>query len=201
MMMILVLIIAVCTSTSTVAGVCTSNIPTTGSSAVELAFYSNPSGGTLGADCPVSCAGTPIKRQFYAVVVPAAGGGSSTYASNPCLQWPGNSGENSMKSGTCSTGSQSYTYDQWTNCDCSGAVGSHKEVFVSKCVVDKPPTLCVKILDFTACGGSTTSNSSSASSSSSTAGSTAPSSSSAGGVSSIIVPLLFLTFSILWWMV
>ena len=69
----------------------------------------------------------------------------------PCKQWPGNSGENAMRHGTCNSAAGTFSYDQWTNCDCSGPVGTSKTVYTSKCVVDVPSSLCAQIVDFTAC--------------------------------------------------
>eukprot|EP01001_Neometanema_parovale_P010977 NODE_7219_length_782_cov_144.918058_g6979_i0.p2 GENE.NODE_7219_length_782_cov_144.918058_g6979_i0~~NODE_7219_length_782_cov_144.918058_g6979_i0.p2 ORF type:complete len:170 (+),score=37.22 NODE_7219_length_782_cov_144.918058_g6979_i0:61-570(+) len=121
---------------------CVADIPTTGTNAVQLSFYANPAGGKLHDTCPSSCDGTPIKQQWYAIA-------DST---NKCYQWPGNAGENAMKSGTCGANKDSYTYDQWTNCNCSGQVGNSKTVYTTKCVVDMPTSICSKITDITACG-------------------------------------------------
>ena len=84
--------------TTAVLAVCSSTIPTSGDtfgkdSAVQLSFWQNPGGGSFGADCPTSCTGTPIKQQWYAIKNDV----------DTCYQWPGHSGENSMKSGTCHT--------------------------------------------------------------------------------------------------
>ena len=125
------------------AGTCGSTIPMQqGPLTVKLAFYSNSGGGHEGDVCPTACtAGTEVKEQYYAVFNATAGG------SPACREWPGNSGKNSMKEGTCDLVAQSFSYDQWTNCECSGSVGSHKTVYMTKCVVDKPATLCVKLAD------------------------------------------------------
>lgn len=125
------------------SGSCGSTIPTqAGPLTVKLAFYSNGGGGSEGDTCPSACAaGSEIKTQYYAVHNATAGGDPG------CREWPGNSGKNSMKEGTCDLVAQTFSYDQWTNCDCSGSVGSHKTVHMTKCVVDMPPTLCVKLVD------------------------------------------------------
>lgn len=56
-----------------------------------------------------------------------------------------------MRSGTCTDG-DTFTYDQWPNCECSGTVGFVKRVpYGGGCVVDNPPTLCQKVIDYSAC--------------------------------------------------
>lgn len=128
------------------SGDCVSDIPVDGTTgAVQLAFYANTGGGSEGDDCPVSCDdGSIIKEQWYAV--------EDDTANPSCYQWPGNSGENSMISGTChvDTNDQSFTYDQFTTCTCEGNANS-KTVHTDRCVVDTPPTLCSKIIDYSGC--------------------------------------------------
>ena len=95
-----------------------------------------------GDPCPIDCDIAPaIKEGYYAVAD----------ATNHCYQWPGNSGENSMQSGTCNVEDQTFTYDQWTNCDCSGEMGARKTVPVVGCVIDNPPVLCQTVIDYSAC--------------------------------------------------
>ena len=113
-----------------------------GTNAVQLSFHQNSGGGLEGDDCPVACdSSTEVMRQYYQIAA----------ADASCKQWPGNSGENAMTNGVCDTSDESFTYDQWTNCDCSGTIGSSKHVFKNRCVVDTPPTLCSQIIDYTAC--------------------------------------------------
>ena len=97
-----------CTSTS----VCTTTTPedNSGNNAVLINFYSNPNGGRDGDPCPVACA-TPVMSKWYKI---------ADSNSDTCLQWPGNSGQNSMMHGTCHPDTSSYSYSQWTTCDCSG---------------------------------------------------------------------------------
>ena len=112
-----------------------------------MSFHSNIKGGTEGDDCPVACnSSTEVMQQYYQIAAADAN----------CKQWPGNSGENSMRNGVCDTSDESFTYDQWTNCDCSGTIGSSKHVYVNRCVVDNPVTLCTKIINYTACESDTT---------------------------------------------
>jgi hypothetical protein len=73
-----------------------------------------------------------------------------------------------MKKGTCDACAQSYSYDQWQNCDCSGEVGSSKVAYVSKCVVDNPPNMCVQITNYNACGSCTAGSTSTSSPSTTT---------------------------------
>jgi hypothetical protein len=143
-MKLAVAVLAAIIAPAGVRGRCgSSDIPTDGTNAIQtIRFYDNDSGGSEGDDCPSSCDGTAIKTQLYAIAD----------QDDDCFQWPGRSGDNAMKSGTCNTGDSSYSYDQWTNCECIGGVGASKEVFTSKCVVDTTPTtLCAKITDYTAC--------------------------------------------------
>jgi hypothetical protein len=119
---------------------CTNNIPTSGERAVKLAFYKNDLGGKEGDVCPSSCFGNPIMEQWYAIAED----------DNQCFQWPGHTAAISFVGGVCSLDSSSFMYDQWDNCGCSGTVYP-KEVFVEKCVVDNPPTICSRILDFSTC--------------------------------------------------
>lgn len=57
-----------------------------------------------------------------------------------------------MMSGAC-TDDNTFTYDQWPNCDCSGPVGYHKVVpsNAGECVVDNPNNLCAMVVDYSAC--------------------------------------------------
>jgi hypothetical protein len=121
--------------------VCTSTIPTDNSqlNAVSIAFYSNPSRGQMGDACPASC-DTPVMTQWYYIAD----------SSNPCLQWPGSSGENSMKNGVCSPSSLKYTYSQWITCDCSGSPVV-KDSYTNQCLIDNPTTLCSLVVDYSAC--------------------------------------------------
>eukprot|EP00484_Ammonia_sp_Unknown_P027547 CAMPEP_0197034768 /NCGR_PEP_ID=MMETSP1384-20130603/12756_1 /TAXON_ID=29189 /ORGANISM="Ammonia sp." /LENGTH=191 /DNA_ID=CAMNT_0042464723 /DNA_START=12 /DNA_END=584 /DNA_ORIENTATION=+ len=121
---------------------CISDAPTDGTNAVQISFFSNPDGGELGDDCPFDCtAATPIKTSWYAI----------DQGDQHCYQWPGNSGQNSMNSGTCNTTLSSFTYNQWTNCECSGTPGAIKTVYTSKCTVDIPSSICQMLTDNTAC--------------------------------------------------
>ena len=68
-----------------------------------------------------------------------------------CKQWQGNSGKNAMKNGVCNTGACTYSYDQWTNCDCSGTIGASKSPGTAKCTVDNPNNLCQQVTSYTSC--------------------------------------------------
>jgi hypothetical protein len=117
------------------AGACDSTIPTDGShGAVQIAFFHNAAGGSEGQDCPTAC-DTPVTTQWYAVEAQDPG----------CKSWPGHSGENSMEHGTMNEDG-SFSYEQHTNCDCSGTA-TPKTVYTGKCVVDTPPTLCSMLVD------------------------------------------------------
>lgn len=120
-------------------GSCKSTIPIDGSAgAVQLAFFHNPAGGVEGEECPSAC-DSSVKTQWYAIEDRDPG----------CKSWPGHSGENSMERGTCGEDG-SFSYEQHTNCDCSGTANK-KTVFPGKCVVDKPPTLCAMLIDSSTC--------------------------------------------------
>ena len=97
-----------------------------------------------GDPCPIDCDSAPaIKEGYYAIAD----------ATNHCYQWPGNSGRNSMRSGTCNVNDETFTYDQWPNCECSGEVGCIKTVpfGVGRCVIDLPNKLCQTVIDYSAC--------------------------------------------------
>jgi hypothetical protein len=124
----------------------TNNVPTSGERSVQLACYENDLGGNEGDDCPSSCFGDPIMEQWYAI---------AEEDDNQCFQWPGGqwpgeSGANSMVGGVCGLDSSSFMYNEWDNCDCSGTAHP-KEVFVDRCVVNDPPTMCIRIVDFSEC--------------------------------------------------
>jgi len=126
---------------------CSSNIPNNNTHAVQFHFFYNAQGGITGQPCPVSCSGTPIMSQFYAIA-------DNT---DQCFHWPGHSGQNSMKSGTCDVANKAFSYSQWAGqCECSGAPNAHKTVYATKCVVDQPPHLCSIIADYSACSGGPT---------------------------------------------
>lgn len=110
--------------------------------AIQVSFYSNPSGGQTGAACPVACT-TPVMTEFKPI-------GQGSDAATDCITWPGNSGENSQLSGRC-VSEDKYEWTQFITCDCSGTP-TVKNTYASKCVIDKPPTLCSKIVDIGACG-------------------------------------------------
>ena len=99
---------------------CTETMPTDGTFAVQISFYKNTAGGNLGDTCPSSCMGDPVMTKWYPIAP----------KTDVCSQWPGNSGTNSMKNGRCDAASRSYSYDQWTNCDCSNNIGASKIVFI-----------------------------------------------------------------------
>ena len=123
---------------------CETTIPLDGTDSVQLSFYNNPLGGEEGDDCPSSCVDSenpPVKQQWYAIA-------GDTWSG--CFEWPGHSGENSMLAGVCDSDLKAFTYDQFTTCDCSGDANT-KTVFVEKCIVDKPATLCSKVIDYSAC--------------------------------------------------
>ena len=123
---------------------CETTIPQDGTDAVQLAFYANPLGGEEGDECPSSCVDSenpPVMQQWYAIE-------GETWSG--CFEWPGHSGENSMTQGLCDPVIQAFKYDQFTTCDCSGNANT-KTVYVEKCIVDKPATICSKVIDFSAC--------------------------------------------------
>lgn len=118
-------------------GACSSTIPTSnsGNNAVQVSFYSNPNRGTMGAACPVAC-NTAIATQWFKI---------NTDATNTCLSWPGNSGENSMRSGSCHSTSM-YSYSRWITCDCSGGE-TVKDAKSDGCYIDNPTSLCSRAVD------------------------------------------------------
>ena len=123
---------------------CNTTIPLDGTDSVQLSFYANPKGGDEGDDCPSSCIDSenpPVMQQWYAIEGNIWSG---------CFEWPGHSGENSMIHGVCDPAIQAFKYDQFTTCDCSGDANS-KTVYVKRCIVDKPATICSRIIDFSAC--------------------------------------------------
>ena len=163
-MVMMVMMVVLCAVSSMANAKCNSDIPTdgkvrfsssnrnnisdyntsnsAGTHAIQLSMYSNSGGGSPGDDCPVACdSSNRVMEQFYQI--------AATDAS--CKQWPGHSGTNSMKNGVCHTSEKSFTYDQWTNCNCSGTIGASKKVYVNRCVVDTPNKICSKITDYTAC--------------------------------------------------
>eukprot|EP00294_Goniomonas_avonlea_P008069 CAMPEP_0114553610 /NCGR_PEP_ID=MMETSP0114-20121206/7756_1 /TAXON_ID=31324 /ORGANISM="Goniomonas sp, Strain m" /LENGTH=772 /DNA_ID=CAMNT_0001738577 /DNA_START=12 /DNA_END=2330 /DNA_ORIENTATION=+ len=124
-----------------ISGTCSTTIPSSGTNAIQISFFRNSAGGTEGQTCPSACT-SAIKTQWYAIAD----------ANDACFQWPGHSGENSMRRGQCLTSSSAYTYTQWTDCTCSSsAAGKQKTVYTTKCVVDTPSTLCAMITDYSAC--------------------------------------------------
>ena len=58
-----------------------------------------------------------------------------------------------MRSGTCNVDEESFTNEQWPNCECSGQTGATKTVPVGSCVIDMPPALCQTVVDYSACQG------------------------------------------------
>ena len=56
-----------------------------------------------------------------------------------------------MKNGACDTSTSSYSYDQWTNCECTGTIGASKKPTTTKCTVDHPNSLCQQITEYSAC--------------------------------------------------
>ena len=126
----------------TEGGHCTSNMPTDGTNAVQISFFRNPypENVQLGDDCPVDCV-DPIKVSWYPI----------DQGDNYCYQWPSNFGRNSMNYGTCNVDEGTFSYSQWTNCECSGEPGAIKTVPVTKCVVDRPNSLCQMVTDYSAC--------------------------------------------------
>ena len=74
-----------------------------------------------------------------------------------CYQWPGNSGKNSMREGTCHHETDGFSYLQWTTCDCTANeeqtddAGHQKHNYLNQCIVDNPTTLCSILIDNSAC--------------------------------------------------
>jgi hypothetical protein len=123
---------------------CKNTRPTDNSNAVKIAFFSNPLGGKLGEECPSACDSSTAlgKEELYAIADSA----------DKCFEWPGRSGRNSAKHGTCNPKDSSFSFTQWSaNCQCKGTPGARKTFYTSRCVVDRPPTLCAKIVDYSAC--------------------------------------------------
>ena len=125
--------------------VCDSDLPSNnhGDNAVFIEFWANPEGGVEGAPCPVSCDGNPISKNWYPIAD----------EQDQCYQWPGSSGENSMRHGTCqpySSGGGTFDLTQWLSCDCTNEE-THKTVFSSDCRIDIPPSLCAKVTDYASC--------------------------------------------------
>ena len=122
---------------------CINEMPTDGSAgAVAISFFRNDVGGETGDPCPIDCtAATPFKVGWYPI----------NDGTNYCYQWPGNSGKNSMNYGTCDNEESTFTYTQWTNCECSGDPGAIKTVPVNGCVVDMPTSICQMVTNYTAC--------------------------------------------------
>lgn len=122
------------------SGDCPNEKPKDNAFSVEIGFWRNEAGGRLGDEC-FSCNGDPMIQTFYPVAD----------ADDKCWQWPGGSGKNSMRTGTCNKDG-SFTFTQWAGtCSCAGEPGAVKTVYTSKCVVDIPNTICAKVLDYTAC--------------------------------------------------
>lgn len=129
---------------------CTDTRPKDNSNAVFIEFFRNENGGNLGDECPLDsngkspCDGTPLIGTYYKIAD----------ADNACTAWPGNSGENSAKSGTCHPEDKGYSFTQWTDCEC-GASGrantNDKHAYVDRCTVEVPNMLCSKIKDYSAC--------------------------------------------------
>jgi len=123
---------------------CLNEKPKDNAFSVKIGFWRNTGGGKLGDPC-YSCVGEPMIETFYPIAD----------AEDKCWQWPGSSGKNSMKSGTC-TADQSFTFNQWAGtCTCSGRVGARvgatKQIFKHKCVVDRPSAICAQVVDYSAC--------------------------------------------------
>ena len=89
----------------------------------------------MGAACPVAC-NTAIATQWFKI---------NTDATKTCLSRPGNSGENSMRSGSCHSTSM-YSYSQWITCDCSGGE-TVKDAKSDGCYIDNPTSLCSRAVD------------------------------------------------------
>ena len=74
------------------------------------------------------------------------------YGDTRCYSWPGRSGEDSASRFSCGKGNFSYT--QWTTLTCSGGqnpAGTRKTSNMTDCTQDFPPTLYVRVLDFSGC--------------------------------------------------
>ena len=89
----------------------------------------------MGAACPVAC-NTAIATQWFKI---------NTDATKTCLSRPGNSGENSMRSGSCHSTSM-YSYSRWITCDCSGGE-TVKDAKSDGCYIDNPTSLCSRAVD------------------------------------------------------
>lgn len=132
---------------------CTDSRPTDNSQSVLIGLYNNPNGGVFGEDCdPTVCEPENIKMEQYYKI---------SGESDQCYAWKGNAGENSAQPGECNLDDSSYTFQQWTTCDCTGSNTNVKHAYVGRCVVENPTTLCSKILDYSACDGSVSTYSSS----------------------------------------
>ena len=107
---------------------------------VTISYYSNVGSSTTTGSLCNSCSGQVLSTNtFY----------SDAAHLNTCTTWPGHSGYNSIKNGHC-IDNYGFSIDQRTTCDCSGTITT-KVAYRDICVVDKPPSMCLRITNYTGC--------------------------------------------------
>ena len=65
---LLLIIVITIVAIDMIDAACTDTMPTTGTTAVQLSFYSNSAAGTTGSNCPSPCT-IPVMTKWYRCII------------------------------------------------------------------------------------------------------------------------------------